>query len=198
MTAGRMINTKSKDWGTPLKYVLAVKNVFGGTIDLDPCSNEYSIVGANTEIRQPKRDGLVYVWNHPTIYVNPPYGRDPEKGTSIKNWLQKCEEANRKYNSEVIALIPVATNTRHWKDYIYGKATAICFLFDTRLRFLENGEDIGKGAPMSCAIIYWGRNFEKFKDVFIEHGAIVDGAHINIIHSNSRQKKVALDLFSVA
>ena len=72
----------------------------------------------------------------------------------IKNWLHKCHEAFVKYGSEVIALVPVATNTAHWKQYVFGKATAICFLYDTRLRFLENGEDIGKGAPMSCSIIY--------------------------------------------
>ena len=44
MTAGRKVNTKSHHWGTPQKYVRAVKKVFGGEIQLDPCSNQYSIV----------------------------------------------------------------------------------------------------------------------------------------------------------
>ena len=44
MSAGRSINTQSQSWGTPHKYVEAVKKVFGGQIDLDPCSNEYTVV----------------------------------------------------------------------------------------------------------------------------------------------------------
>lgn len=174
MTAGRKVVGQNQDWGTPRKYVDAVREFFGGTINLDPCSNHYSIVNARVEYCLPIHDGLRDSWNFPTIYVNPPYGIDREHGTTIKDWLRKCEEAHRLYKSEVIALVPVATNTSHWKKYVYGKATAVCFLFDTRLRFLVNGKDAGKGAPMSCAMIYWGRNFEHFSEVFMCFGAVVN------------------------
>ena len=174
MTAGRKVNSQNKDWGTPPKYVQAVKEVFGEKIDLDPCSSEYSIVEAETEYRLPEHDGLKESWDYPTIYVNPPYGIDKERGTSIKHWLRRCAEAHEVYGAEVIALIPVATNTGHWKKSIFGRATAICFLYDTRLKFLENGKNGGKGAPMACATIYWGDNYERFYKVFINHGAVVD------------------------
>jgi hypothetical protein len=82
--------------------------------------------------------------------------------------------ANRKHKSEVLALVPVATNTRHWKDYVFGQAAAICFLYDTRLKFLVNGRDGGKGAPMSCAMIYWGNDFDRFLFKFRKFGAVVD------------------------
>ncbi|MEW5985829.1 MAG: DNA N-6-adenine-methyltransferase [Chloroflexota bacterium] len=174
MTAGRKVIGQSQDWGTPRKYVQAVKEVFGGIIHLDPCSNRHSLVNAIVEYCLPEHDGLKESWNFPTIYVNPPYGVDRERGTTIKDWLRKCEEAHRLYQSEVIALVPVATNTGHWKRYVYGKATALCFLYDTRLRFLVNGRDAGKGAPMSCAMIYWGRDWERFFQVFIQFGAVVN------------------------
>ncbi len=174
MSAGRTVNTLSQSWGTPLKYVNAVKEVFGGCINLDPCSNQYSIVNARVEFKLPKQDGLIEIWNYPTIYVNPPYGIDKERGTTIKNWLAKCASAYYDFGSEVIALVPVAANTAHWKKYVFTKAKAICFLYDTRLRFLENGKDTGKGAPMACAMVYWGDNFAKFFNVFIEHGAVID------------------------
>jgi hypothetical protein len=135
MTAGRTINTQSQHWGTPKIYVDAVKKVFGGTIDLDPCSNEFSIVKATTEYRLPKQDGLYDSWNFQTIYVNPPYGLDKSRGTSIKQWLARCYDAYKTYHSQVIALVPVATNTGHWKNFVFGKAQAICFLYDTRLKF---------------------------------------------------------------
>lgn len=174
MTAGRTVNSQSQDWGTPKKYVDAVRKVFGDKISLDPCANHYSIVNAVTEYRLPDHNGLIESWDFPTIYVNPPYGADRKKGTTIKHWLYRCAEAYKKYGSEVLALIPVATNTGHWKNYIWGRATAVCFLYDTRLRFLVKGRDEGKGAPMSCAMVYWGKNFDRFFDVFSEFGAVVD------------------------
>lgn len=174
MSAGRNINTLSQSWGTPHKYVKAVKQVLGGSIDLDPCSNEYSIVKACVEYRLPKHDGLKETWNYPTIFVNPPYGIDKKMGTTIKSWLARCAHANQEYGSEVLALVPVAANTAHWKKYVFTKAKSVCFLYDTRLRFLENGQDVGKGAPMACAMVYWGDNYLKFYEVFIQYGAVID------------------------
>lgn len=174
MTAGRTVNSSSQNWGTPRKYVDAVKKVFGGEIDLDPCSNKYSVVKAKTEYKLPEKDGLCESWDYRRIYINPPYGSDRERGTNIKDWLFRCAEAHKKHSSEVIALVPVAGNTGHWKKYIWGRATAICFLYDTRLRFLVNGKDHGKGAPMACAMVYWGKKYDDFFDVFIQYGAVVD------------------------
>ena len=174
MTAGRKIRSQNQDWGTPKKYVDATREFFKGEIELDPCSNKYSIVGARTEYMLPQQNGLCETWNFRTLYVNPPYGIDHKHGTTIKDWLKKCEEAYRIHHAEVLALVPVATNTGHWKKYVYGKATAICFLYDTRLRFLVNGKEAGKGAPMSCAIIYWGNNFKRFSKIFMAFGAVVD------------------------
>ena len=179
MTAGRQINTQSQEWGTPEKYVDAVREFFGGAIDLDPCSNQYSIVNAGIEYRLPVRDGLRETWDCLTIYVNPPYGLDKERGTSIRDWLRRCARAHEEHASEVIALVPVATNTGHWKKYVFGKATAVCFLYDTRLKFLENGLNGGKGAPMSCAMIYWGEQYERFYSVFSPFGAVADLRHLH-------------------
>lgn len=174
MTAGRNIVSISQTWCTPPKYVRAVRDVFNNRIALDPCSNEYSIVRAETEYRLPKTDGLRKSWNFPTIYVNPPYGADRERGTTIRDWLRRCDLAREQHRSEVLALVPVATNTRHWKDHVFGVADAVCFLYDTRLRFLVEGKDEGKGAPMSCAMVYWGSLFSRFEEVFLRHGAVVD------------------------
>jgi hypothetical protein len=174
VTAGRTLNTLSQEWGTPEKYVNAVRDFFGGHIALDPCSNEYSIVNAGTEYRLPQHDGLRESWNFPSIYVNPPYGINKEHGTSIKKWLCRCAAAHKQHKSEVLALVPVATNTGHWKNYVFGVATGLCFLYDTRLKFLVNGRNGGKGAPMSCAMIYWGSHFDKFLTVFSKFGAVID------------------------
>lgn len=197
MTAGRKVNTKSQNWGTPAKYVNAIKAFWNGRIDLDPCSNEYSVVHAETEYRLPEQDGLKESWNYPTIYVNPPYGADRLRGTTIKDWLARCARAHLDYQSEVIALVPVATNTSHWKSYVFGHADAICFLYDTRLRFLEDGVDRGKGAPMACCLIYWGDNYKRFAEQFMLYGAVTNISNLKQVRIG-RDRYYSRDFFAQA
>lgn len=174
MSAGRTVNSLSQNWCTPMKYVKAIREMFNGIVELDPCSNEFSILNAKIEFKLPQKDGLKEEWDFKTIYVNPPYGADRTRGTTIKNWLKKCAEAHKLYKSEVLSLVPVATNTSHWKNYVFSRAAAICFLYDTRLKFIIDGSSDNKGAPMSCCMIYWGDNVERFTSVFIKFGAVID------------------------
>ena len=106
--------------------------------------------------------------------------------------------AHQQFKSEVLALVPVATNTGHWKNYVFSKATAICFLYDTRLKFLVNGKNGGKGAPMSCAMIYWGKNFDRFLSIFSKFGAVVDIQNLKGKrsggYSNAEQLELALEV----
>jgi hypothetical protein len=193
MSAGRKVNTLSQHWCTPQKYVEAVREMFNNSIELDPCSNVFSIVNANVEYMLPKNDGLSENWNFRTIYVNPPYGADRIRGTTIKNWLKKCTDAHKKYGSEVLALIPVATNTAHWKYYVFGEAASICFLYDTRLKFIINGDDDNKGAPMACCMVYWGSNVSKFQSIFLKFGAVVNT--VNLIGKRIGKEKEQHILF---
>lgn len=168
MSAGRKKISNKKDWNTPPKYISKIKEMLGD-IELDPCSNSLSMVGAKNEFILPI-DGLSMDWDYKTIFVNPPYGRDMERGTTIKNWIKKINETHLQYGSEILCLIPVATNTSHYKDYIFKDSMGICFLEDTRLKFMVDGQLSKKGAPMSCAMIYWGNDYDKFKNVFKDTG----------------------------
>lgn len=155
MTAGRSTVATQVHWNTPAHYLVGIREVFGGVIHLDPCSNETSAVASLVEYRPPT-DGLRESWDAPTIFVNPPYGRDRIGGTTIKDWLRRCSAAHLAHGSEVIALVPVATNTSHWKEFVFPTAAAVCFLSDPRVKFTLGGVAIPRGAPMACALVYWG------------------------------------------
>ena len=172
MTAGRQPNSENKDWCTPPDIVHSVRDAFGGVIDLDPCSNSLSVVGAVVEYVLPEHDGLEEPWNFKHIFVNPPYGSDRNRGTRIKNWFVKVAHA-ADLGSEVIVLVPVATNTSHWKEYVFPKASAICFLYTPRVKFIIGGVRDTKGAPMSCCVIYYGQHFDRFAESFRSHGAVL-------------------------
>ena len=180
MTAGRSNSESlSQNWCTPPKYVDAIRQFFGGIIGLDPCSNRHSVVKADVEFSLPTRNGLAASWDHATVFVNPPYGADRERGTRIRDWLRKCAEAHADHGAEVLTLVPVAANTLHWKLYVWGAATAVAFLYDTRLKFLVDGKGGGKGAPMACAMVYWGRRYAEFEENFLRFGAVVDVRHLH-------------------
>lgn len=172
MTAGRQALSLTKDWSTPPEILASVRETFGSQIGLDPCSNEHSLVDARVEYRLPEHDGLRDPWDERTIFVNPPYGSDPSRGTRIAHWFARIADASAS-GSEVIALVPVATNTGHWKEFVYPVASAICFLYAPRLKFYINGRPDPKGAPMSCAVIYYGDRVEAFANAFCTHGAVV-------------------------
>lgn len=73
--AGHIATARDANWTTEKRIVDRVKRVFGGRIDLDPCSNERSIVGAERNYSLPERNGLKEPWDAPTTFFNPPYGR---------------------------------------------------------------------------------------------------------------------------
>ncbi|MCL1893580.1 MAG: phage N-6-adenine-methyltransferase [Holophagaceae bacterium] len=188
MSAGRQNITSNKDWCTPKQYVNAVKKVWDGRIDLDPCSSIYSIVNATTEFMLPERNGLYEEWDYPTIYVNPPYGNDRVHGTTIRDWFCKIAHTYQKYDNEIIALVPVATNTLHWKQYVFPVARSICFLYDTRLKFIIGGTDDNKGAPMACCTIYYGKTPSAFEKIFSSFGATIT---LNAIRFPHLQKQLS-------
>jgi hypothetical protein len=76
MSAGRKHISDKKDWNTPPKYIKLIKEMFGD-VDLDPCSNESSMVDAKTKYILPI-NGLTESWDYKRIFVNPPYGRNVE------------------------------------------------------------------------------------------------------------------------
>lgn len=168
MSAGRKSNSPTKHWNTPPKIISAATKFFG-RIDLDPCSNEHSLVKAETEYILPQ-NGLVLDW-FGRVFCNPPYGRNPEDKTSLLNWVNKATESFFR-GHEIIMLIPVATNTRHFYR-IFETAATICFLKDSRLKFWMEGFEDKKGAPMACCLIYWGARRKEFSDGFGGLGRIV-------------------------
>ena len=172
--AGKKSVSDNKDWCTPLKIIQALNWFWKNGVELDPCSNKDSVVYAKKEIILPE-DGLEHDWSgYSTIYVNPPYGRDMERKTTIANWIEKCHDTLIKNaNVEIVALIPVATNTAHWKKYIFGSASGICFLSDTRLKFRIGNNENNKGSPLACCLVYWGDRCDDFCGTFSPLGYCV-------------------------
>lgn len=113
-------------------YVLEpVRQLFGGKIGLDPCTEPDNPTGAE-KFYAPPDDGCALPWDAPTIFCNPPYGEAKDR------WVLRClvEGGERR----VILLIPAHTETRVTQMALQG-CRSVLFV-RARLRFgvlRENG-----------------------------------------------------------
>lgn len=189
--AGHIADAGNIHWCTSGKLLEPIREVIGGQIALDPCSNDYSIVNAQIEYKLPDKNGLNESWESSSCLINPPFGRYymndeldvksvkefkelRDKGTykrySIYDWVFKCVQSYQLIR-HLFLLIPAAIETRHFHDFIYSTATAILYP-KGRIGYLdEKGEEIGS-PPMASVLIYWGEDVEKFNDVFSRLGHV--------------------------
>lgn len=202
--SGFVPDVQSQDWCTPTWILDAVRAAFGVLqIDLDPCSNDTSLVGARVEYKVPANNGLEDSWDFPTVFVNPPFGtsrmhrerRDfvgpaQWKGmskeqraeydvTSIADWLRRCMWSSQEYGSQVIALVPVTPETKGWLQGVWPHASGICF-FDRRLKFIDfhTKKESPQVIPKPMAIVYWAgdtglEGYNRFESVFRNHGNVI-------------------------
>lgn len=85
---------------------------------LDPCCETHTAKG--DVFYTPEEDGLAHDWKAPSVWVNPPYGRN-----LIDKWTDKAIEEVDKGNARlVILLIPYRAGTLWW-DRLEARADEV-------------------------------------------------------------------------
>lgn len=179
MSAGRTNSEAlSQHWCTPPKYVDAVKEFFGGSIALDPCSNRHSIVNAQVEYSLPETDGLAASWDYPTVFVNPPYGRDRERCTTIRDWLRKCAEASGAWCRG-----PRPGTGRYQHPPLEAVGIRRRYVSRVPLRYAPPVPGRRQGWRQRRSDVVrdglWGPRHAQFEQTFIRHGAVVRLEHLH-------------------
>lgn len=119
---------KSDNWETPKSLYDELNEEFG--FDFDPCP-----LGADF-------DGLTVEWGK-SNFVNPPYSRGKKDA-----FIRKAYEEWQK-GKTCVMLLPVATSTKTFHSYIYGKAE-IRFL-EGRVKFIGTN-DKGEAVSTRCGM----------------------------------------------
>ncbi|OUL23993.1 hypothetical protein BV378_20405 [Nostoc sp. RF31YmG] len=159
-TSTRSVAKKSDCWYTPLHIVQLVLEVLG-EIDLDPCADDGRHIPAALHYTT-TLNGLLQKWLG-RVFMNPPYSCP---GVWI-NKLQSEVESGRV--REAIALVPAATDT-NWLSPVL-KVQPVCF-WKGRIKFLDVNYQPKLPARQSHCLVYWGENWQKFKEVFEEYGVV--------------------------
>ena len=148
---------RTDKWNTPPEFVGDVIKFFG-TIDLDPCSNsegEPNVPALNYYTE--KTNGLAHDW-FGKVFMNHPY-------SNSKEWIPYAvSQYELGHAKEMILLIKLDVSTKWWRSVSQYSWIAI----NKRLKFGD-----GKGAaPFQSAIVYLGKNLDRFNDVFGKYGTL--------------------------
>ena len=149
---------KTDCWNTPPEFVGDVLKYFG-TLDLDPCCNDED--NPNVPARKvytEKTNGLAHEWIANSVFMNHPY-------SNSKEWVPYAvSQYELGHAKEMILLIKLDVSTKWWKSVSQYSWIAI----NKRLKFGD-----GKGAaPFQSAIIYLGKNLDRFNEVFGKYGTL--------------------------
>lgn len=169
----------SEDWYTPARYVEAVRELFGGRIDLDPasCPEANRTVQAE-DIYTAEVDGLRHRW-YGNVYLNPPWGRTGRvKKAFVRKALQAYAEGE--INSAVLALNSNAA-TSAWFAPLF--ANPICF---PNHRVTHFGPGGAGGNPNSGTVfVYLGPEPERFAAIFSQFGSVVPPAYPSLYDNSA-------------
>jgi DNA N-6-adenine-methyltransferase (Dam) len=164
-------NQKLNELYTPPRILDKVRDVFGGSIDLDPCS--CAIAQKNVKAHQyfsQSQNGLAQKWTG-KVWINPPFsGGELVKwiDTILKKW--SAHEAR-----EIILLVPSYTETQNYQRLL-AFASAVCFV-KGRVKFLGG---VGMYAVTGTSIFYFGTasKRKKFIKSFSDLGVTLPIDHI--------------------
>jgi phage N-6-adenine-methyltransferase len=158
-----MFSSDSVEWYTPPKIIEAVRELFGGTIDLDPCSNAKG-AAANVPARvhyTQEDNGLFQPW-FGNVYMNPPYG-----AREIVPWVERVRmEYEARRVTAAVVLVKAATDTRWFR--VLSERYPRCEVAG-RLKF----SGCKAPAPFPSVLFYLGDDVQRFGRVFARFGVLV-------------------------
>lgn len=139
--AGHEVAVGAEEWLTPPHIIESL-----GPFDLDPCSPVNRPWDTAKRHYTKEDDGLSKEWEG-SVWCNPPYGRETAK------WLKRCME-----HGDAVALVFARTETKMFRDFVWGMANGIFFI-DKRVKFcLPDGGQPKTSAGAPSALIVYGEH----------------------------------------
>ena len=149
---------KTDCWNTPPEFVGDVLKYFG-TLDLDPCSNDEDNPNVHAKkVYTEITNGLAHRWTANSVFMNHPYSQSDK-------WIPYAvSQYELGYAKEMILLIKLDVSTKWWRSVSQYSWIAV----NERMKF---GDGTG-ASPFQSAIIYLGKNLEKFNTIFCKYGTL--------------------------
>lgn len=159
------------EWYTPQAYIKAVRSALGDSIELDPASTAL----ANQTIRAKRfytveQDGLRQPWQCTTMWLNPPYGREPEtRRGNMDIWTERLVTEYQGGNVGAAIALITAVPDRQWWRRMWSYPVCFCF---KQIHFERPGLP-PMHHPYGSCFVYLGRETERFTAAFSQIGTII-------------------------
>lgn len=131
---------KNDEWLTPPEILKEL-----GTFDLDPCASK--IRPWSTAKLHYTENGLDLDWIG-RIWCNPPFNRYQRP-----QWMKKISE-----HGNGVLLIPAATETKAFYDYVWNKANAVLFLRGRPHFYYVDGSRAKANCGTAICLVAYGKN----------------------------------------
>ena len=157
------------DWMTAPEIIELTRELYDGTIDLDPMSSAEANkrIGA-TMIHTPANDGLVFPW-YGKVFLNPPWGDAHASSIKERCIAKAANEFKAGRIAECVIVLNANSTTTKWFKPLFEYP--MCFP-DHRIAHVKP-EGVGDAAPNSgTLIVYLGERVWRFAEVFSQLGAI--------------------------
>jgi DNA N-6-adenine-methyltransferase (Dam) len=152
------------EWYIPKNVAEAVRQAFGGRIDVDPASSHIAntVVKAKTYFTI-EDDGLSKSW-HGNVMLNPPYA-----GCLIIPFVDKLlEEIASGHVQQAILIVHPKTDAKWFQK---AAAASACICFAKRITFWNPKHDQHYATPKSGqAFLYYGKHPQRFREAFKAFG----------------------------
>lgn len=136
-------------WGTPQSLFDQLNQEFSFTLDAAADSTNHKCANYFTK----EQDSLSQKWEG-RVFVNPPY-----QTSILKSFVAKAATSVHNGDAElVVMVIPSATDTNWWHEWIFPSATEIRFT-KGRVKFVKTGSGLAEGKGRSnfgTAIVVFG------------------------------------------
>ena len=158
--------TDSDSWCSPPEISDGLLEMFQGPVDVDPCSNERSIIRARMAFTA---HGLALPWRLPRPVDRTGYQNDPYSQAAAWTYKMLHELAVGNVR-EHVRLCMMSTSTQWWADQCHKPRRNPRILALRRLEFLDPFLRWGSGgtgvARFEPALLYWGPRPARFTKVF--------------------------------
>ena len=172
-------NSGNDEWYTPPEIIDLVRQVFGGTIDLDPASCDYAQtwIKANSYYTI-QTNGLAHSWKADSVFLNPPYSHLSKKDRKAgkKSWLEFfVDEFKKGHFKEGIILVNTNNNTQWYQD-LGPHSTMLCLKGCPRISFINGAtKKPGDSPGAHNTFFYFNQdgNTTQFENVFRSIGLLL-------------------------
>lgn len=158
--------TNSDSWCSPPEISIPLEEFFRGPVDVDPCSNERSIIKALEAFTV---GGLIRPWRlarpvNCTVYENDPYSQSQAWTDKLILELE-CGNVH-----ELVRLSMMSTSSQWWADMCHRPRRNPRILALKRIAFIDPfARDSGmrrQGCRFEPALTYFGPRHARFERAF--------------------------------